>query len=181
MIVTPSWEPLRPLSHYLDAPDTAGVYEIGFRKDKYMALQNTAFGLHAVGYPTGFYPMYVGKHRRSLRKRLGEHFIGTNSVGKNRRGSKASKSIKNYYNSYLPELEAMQSKIPMELRFPLDGLFFTCIPLREPDKFESMVRLSHFNYPWNRRDEGHARDQANDTESLDFGYTYRPKAVQFIG
>ncbi|MCO1335233.1 hypothetical protein MO867_12910 [Microbulbifer sp. OS29] len=178
---TPSWGPMCPLAHYLKAPATAGVYEIGFRKDGYMAPQSAAFGLHAVSYPTGFYPMYVGKHQRSLRKRLGEHFIGINSEGRTRRGSKASKSIKNYYQSILPNLLAMSDKIPRELLFPLDGLFFTCMPLQEPGKFESLVRLSHFDYPWNRRDEGQARTQASNTESLDFGYIYREKAVQFIG
>ncbi|WP_250458773.1 hypothetical protein [Microbulbifer litoralis] len=177
----PSWEKLRPLKNYLDAPDKPGVYEIGFRKEAYIANQGTAFGLHAAGYPTNFFPMYVGKHEGSIRKRLGEHFIGVNARGEHRTGSKASKSIKSYYKELLPKLQSMQAKIPAELSFPLEGLYFTCIPLTEPKKFESMVRLGHFDYPWNRRDERAARESAEGTESLDFGYIYGQKAVRFIG
>ncbi|MFC6632790.1 hypothetical protein [Microbulbifer taiwanensis] len=181
MVNGPSWEPLRPLKNYLDAPAKSGVYEIGFRKDGFMAKQATAYGLHAVGYPTSFYPMYVGKHERSMRQRLGEHFIGVNSLGRHRRGSKASASIREFYRELLPELERQQARVPRAMRFPLDGLFFTCIPLEDAAQFESMVRLAHFDYPWNRRDEKDARDQAAGTESADFGYIYQQKAVRFIG
>lgn len=181
MVNGSSWEPLRPLKDYLDAPAKSGVYEIGFRKDGYMAKQATAFGLHAVGYPVNFYPMYVGKCMRSLRERLGQHFIGVNSLGRRRRGSKASQSIKEYYDELLPELKRQEARLPKAMRFPLDGLYFTCIPLEDAAQFESMIRMGHFEYPWNRRDEAEARDQAAGTESADFGYIYQQKAVRFIG
>lgn len=180
MVNGPSWEPLRPLKDYLDAPAKSGVYEIGFRRDGYMARQATAYGLHAVGYPTNFSPMYVGKHERSMRQRLGEHFIGLNSKGQRRRGSKASKSIKQYYKD-LPGLLKRSAEIPREWQFPLDGLFFTCIPLDDAAQFESMVRLGHFDYPWNRRDESGAREQAAGSQSSDFGYIYGQKAIRFVG
>ncbi|MFC6978398.1 hypothetical protein [Microbulbifer taiwanensis] len=130
MVNGPSWEPLRPLKNYLDAPAKSGVYEIGFRKDGFMAKQATAYGLHAVGYPTSFYPMYVGKHERSMRQRLGEHFIGVNSLGRHRRGSKASASIREFYRELLPELERQQARVPRAMRFPLDGLFLPVSPSR---------------------------------------------------
>ena len=125
--------------------------------------------------------MYVGKHQQSIRKRLGEHFVGINSVGRYRRGSKASKSIKAYYEELLPELEAASSKIPQDMKFPLDGLYFTCFPVSDPASFESFVRLGNFYYPWNRKDETGARENAAGSRSADYEYIYREKATRFIG
>lgn len=181
MIGGVNWQPLRPLKNYLDAPEVSGIYEIGFRRNVYIADQATAFGLHAAGYPTNFMPMYVGKHESSLRKRLGEHFIGVNSAWRRRRGTKASRSIREYYRELLPKLESMRAKIPSAMQFPLDGLYFTCIPVSDPKHFESMVRLGHFDYPWNRRDESAARGEAEGQQSADFGYIYRQHAFQIIG
>lgn len=121
--------------------------------------------------------MYVGKHERSMR----QHFIVVNSLGRHRRGSKASASIREYFKEILPELKRQEARLPKAMRFPLDGLFFTCIPLEDAAQFESMVRLGHFDYPWNRRDEAGARGLAAGTTSADFGYEYKQKATLFFG
>lgn len=181
MIRKGNWQPLRPLKDYLEAPDQCGIYEIGFRRNVYIADQKTAFGLHAAGYPSNFMPMYVGKHERSIQKRLGEHFIGINARGRRRTGGKASKSIKQYYLELLPELERMRARIPPELQFPLDGLYFTCIPVSDPKRFEAAVRLRHFDYPWNRRDEHSACAEAQGKQSADFQYIYREHAFRIVG
>lgn len=177
----PNWQAIKPLNEYLDAPSVGGVYEIGFRKLGYVAPQAAAYGLHAAGYPHDFLPMYVGKHRTSIRQRLGQHFIGMNTRGRYRTGRSASASIKQYYLELLPELLEKKAQIPEDMRYPLDGLYFTCITVSDPDSFESFVRLDNFHYPWNRKDETAASEEAEGMQSADFEYMYKKKSVRFVG
>lgn len=114
-------------------------------------------------------------------KRLGEHFIGENTLGRQRTGSKASASIKQYYKKLLPELQEQILKISEDMKYPLKGLYFTCTPISDPASFESFVRLENFHYPWNRRDEKIAAGRAESTKSTDYEYIYTRKATRFIG
>ena len=176
----PTWKSLRPLSEYRFAPKSPGIYEIGFRRLCYVSKQAAAFGLHAATYPHDFMPMYVGKSESSINKRLGEHFIGTDCSGKIRRGSKANKIIKEYFREYLPHLQRNENKIPESHKYVLDGLYFTCIPVKDTKSFEALIRLGHFEYAWNKRKEHKSMEIAIGNESTDFGYVYKSRAVLFI-
>lgn len=154
---TYNWSALISLHEYLQAPNQAGIYEIGFKRPGYNAPQQGNLGTFGLTYPRDFHPMYSGKHEVSIRKRLGEHFVGINSAGNHRTGTKANSNIRNYYNS-LDFLRA--AKLPEELEWTRTGLFVTTLCTRDPAAIEAYYRLNQFDYPWNKRTELSAAKRA---------------------
>lgn len=153
-----TWSPIISLDQYLQASNLPGIYEIGFKKVGCKVPQQDNIATFGSTYPKDFYPMYVGKHESSIRKRLGEHFIGVNSVGNFRSGTKANSNIREYYNS-LDFLKS--SSMPPELEWTRAGLFFTYLCTQDPSAFEGFYRLNYFNYAWNKKSELSAAQKAS--------------------
>ena len=154
---TYTWSPIISLHDYLQAPNTPGIYEIGFKKPGYLAPQYGNIGSFGLTYPADFHPMYSGKHEASIRKRLGEHFVGINSAGNFRSGTKANSYIRDYYRS-LDFLRA--ASVPAHLEWTRGGLFFTCLCTSDPAAIEAYYRLNYFEYSWNKKTELSAAERA---------------------
>ncbi|WP_444929857.1 hypothetical protein ACJJIF_19060 [Microbulbifer sp. SSSA002] len=174
----PRWTKVHSLLDFHEAPNTGGVYEIGFRLPERYAEQNTGLPLiSGYGYPMhSFIPMYVGKHENSMRQRLREHLESSYSNKKKVR-ERVNRCIATYYNmlkfvrtagcTYIwKALAGVNGGVLRDYTYLFSELYFTCIPLQEPDKFEGL-RLGLYEYPWNDYDQPKNRERMLTEGSLD--------------
>ncbi|WP_444943594.1 hypothetical protein ACJJIK_19245 [Microbulbifer sp. ZKSA006] len=184
----PRWTGPNFLDEFDEAPCTGGVYEIGFRLPGRHSYQKDAPPwISGYNYPSGFMPMYVGKHKISIRERLRHHC--EESYHKNNDiKSKVNKCISTYYNmeKFIRELGVCEVEkaltklnggVLRDYTYLFSELYFTYIPLQEPDKFEAL-RLGLFRYPWNEVDQPKNRELLLSEGSLDLKVLYEAKTAE---